>query len=67
MAPRVGVRPDGHEQRRNRHERQSRGWDTHQRGDRDLTPVLSMSPATSLANGYLSSADWSTFNNKLPP
>ncbi len=29
------------------------------------TPVLSMSAATSLANGYLTSADWSTFNGKL--
>ena len=28
------------------------------------TPAISMPVATSLANGYLSSADWTTFNNK---
>jgi len=28
------------------------------------TPAISMPVATSLANGYLSSTDWSTFNNK---
>lgn len=29
------------------------------------TPVVSMAAATSSANGYLTSADWTTFNNKL--
>jgi hypothetical protein len=29
------------------------------------TPVISMPVATASANGYLSSADWTTFNNKL--
>jgi hypothetical protein len=28
------------------------------------TPAISMPAATSLVNGYLSSADWTTFNNK---
>ena len=28
------------------------------------TPVISMAPATSTANGYLTSANWTTFNNK---
>jgi len=32
-----------------------------------LTPTLSMPVATSSANGYLSSTDWSTFNAKQPP
>lgn len=31
-----------------------------------LTPTLSMPVATSSANGYLSSTDWSTFNAKQP-
>lgn len=31
-----------------------------------LTPTLSMPVATSSANGYLSSTDWSTFNSKQP-
>jgi len=31
-----------------------------------LTPTLSMPVATSSANGYLSSADWNTFNAKQP-
>ena len=30
-----------------------------------LTPAISMPVATSSANGYLSSTDWSTFNNKM--
>nr|MBA3705487.1 hypothetical protein [Bacteroidota bacterium] len=28
------------------------------------TPVISITPATTSSNGYLSSADWNTFNNK---
>jgi hypothetical protein len=28
------------------------------------TPVISMPPATTSANGYLTSTDWNTFNNK---
>lgn len=28
------------------------------------TPVISMTAATSVVNGYLTSADWTTFNNK---
>jgi len=28
------------------------------------TPVISIAPANGTANGYLSSADWTTFNNK---
>lgn len=31
------------------------------------TPALSISQATTSMNGYLSSADWNTFNNKLSP
>lgn len=30
-----------------------------------LTPAISIPASTSSANGYLSSTDWSTFNNKL--
>jgi hypothetical protein len=30
------------------------------------TPVISISQATTSANGYLSSTDWNTFNNKQP-
>ena len=30
------------------------------------TPVISMSAASALADGYLTSTDWSTFNNKQP-
>jgi hypothetical protein len=29
------------------------------------TPAISMPVATSIANGYLSSANWTTFNNSL--
>lgn len=29
------------------------------------TPVISIPPATTSANGYLTSTDWNTFNNKL--
>lgn len=30
------------------------------------TPAISMPVATSLVNGYLSAADWATFNSKVP-
>ena len=30
------------------------------------TPAISMPAATSLVNGYLSAADWATFNSKVP-
>ena len=30
------------------------------------TPAISMAAATSLVNGYLTSTDWTTFNNKQP-
>jgi len=29
------------------------------------TPAISMPAATSLVNGYLSAADWATFNSKV--
>lgn len=31
------------------------------------TPTISMAAATSSVNGYLTSANWTTFNNKEPP
>jgi len=31
------------------------------------TPVISISQATTATNGYLTSTDWTTFNNKLSP
>jgi len=31
------------------------------------TPAISLPPATGSANGYLASADWTTFNGKEPP
>lgn len=30
------------------------------------TPVISMAPATTAVNGYLTAADWTTFNSKEP-
>lgn len=36
-------------------------------GDPTATPTINLAQATSSANGYLSSTDWSTFNSKEPP